>query len=141
MRLALDTNTVVSGLLWRGLPRQLLESARQGDVTLFISPALMLELAEVLDRPKFQSMLQQANTTASELASDYGELAQWVYPAHVATVVQADSDDDEVVACAVAAGADSIVSGDKHLLVLGTVQGIPVITARAALAAVGAHRS
>jgi uncharacterized protein len=138
MRLAADTNTVVSALLWRGLPRRLLELARQGRVTLYINPALMLELAEVLERPKFQSMLQQAQTTASELSSDYGELANWVYPAHVVTVVKADSDDDEVVACAVAAKVDAIVSGDKHHRPLGMIQGIPVITVRAALVDLGA---
>ena len=103
MRLALDTNTVVSALLWRGLPRQLLEAARRGSVTLFVSPALMLELSEVLERPKFASMLREANVTVTELVSGYAELAQWVYPAHVASVVQADPDDDGVVACAIAA--------------------------------------
>jgi putative PIN family toxin of toxin-antitoxin system len=137
MRLTPDTNTVVSGLLWRGLPRALLELARQGRVTLFVSPALKLELEEVLERPKFRSILQQANTSAAELGSDYAELAQWVYPSHVASVVAADSDDDEVVACAVAGNANAIVSGDKHLLTLHTARGIPVITVRAVLAALG----
>jgi putative PIN family toxin of toxin-antitoxin system len=44
MRLVLDTNVVVSGMLWRGAPRRLLELARTGDIQLFTSPELLSEL-------------------------------------------------------------------------------------------------
>src|SRR6266571_5322928 len=48
-----DTNTVVSGLLWYGPPRQVLDAARTGTITLSTSAPLLAELAEVLQRPKF----------------------------------------------------------------------------------------
>lgn len=53
MRIVADTNTVLSGLLWHGPPRRLLELARQRTVTLCTSPALLAELAEVIARDKF----------------------------------------------------------------------------------------
>lgn len=53
MKLLLDTNTVVSGALWGGPPRQILDLARAGRFRLYTSTALLLELAEVLGRTKF----------------------------------------------------------------------------------------
>ena len=47
MRVVADTNVVVSGLLWHGPARQLLNAARQGTVELFTSGALLAELEEV----------------------------------------------------------------------------------------------
>ena len=48
MRLVIDTNVVVSGLLWLGNPGRLLEAAALGQVTLYTSPALLAELATTL---------------------------------------------------------------------------------------------
>ena len=45
MNIVLDTNTVISGLFWKGAPRQLLDLARSGTFTLFTSPDLLVELA------------------------------------------------------------------------------------------------
>ena len=51
MNIVLDTNTVISGLFWKGAPRQVLDLARSGTFTLFTSPDLLAELGKVLERP------------------------------------------------------------------------------------------
>jgi uncharacterized protein len=124
-----DTNTVVSGLLWYGPPRQVLDAARTGMLTLSTSAPLLAELAEVLQRPKFAQRLAQANVTPHILVFGYAALARLVVPAPIGPVVVADPDDDEVLACAVAAQAEVIVSGDRALLALESYEGIPIITA------------
>ena len=53
MRLVLDTNVVVAGLLWTGYPRQLLDRAIDEAVTLCSSPALIDELTQTLHYQKF----------------------------------------------------------------------------------------
>ena len=63
----------------------------------------------------------------------YAELAQLVRPASIAAVVLRDPDDDHVLACALAANADLIVSGDGDLLALKEYQGISIVTAAEAL--------
>ncbi len=63
----------------------------------------------------------------------YGMLAQIVTPAQTARVVTKDVDDDAVIACALAAQADWIVSGDAHLLNLKHYQGMRIIDAAEAL--------
>lgn len=53
MRLVLDTNTIVSGFLWKGQPHRLLNVAKtRRDITLYTSPKLLAELADVLSRDK-----------------------------------------------------------------------------------------
>jgi predicted nucleic acid-binding protein len=67
--------------------------------------------------------------TAREVLADYVEAVELVEPLSVPRVVPGDADDDEVIACALAAKADLIVSGDRHLLDLGDhYQGIPIVT-------------
>ena len=134
MRLVLDTNTVVSGLFWGGLPGQLLDAARAGKVELYTSPALLGELARVLRRRKFSTRVERLSASVDELIEGYGELAQFVRPAAISPVVLADPEDDHVLACALAAKADFIVSGDSHLLSLKTYQGIAIVGAVEALA-------
>ena len=134
MRLVLDTNTVVSGLFWGGLPGQLLDAARAGKVELYTSPALLGELARVLRRRKFSTRVERLSASVDELIEGYGELAQFVRPAAISPVVLADPEDDHVLACALAAKADFIVSGDAHLLSLKTYQGIAIVGAVEALA-------
>lgn len=55
----------------------------------------------------------------AELVLGYAELATLVVPAAIPPTISADLSDDQVLACAVAANADGIVSGDKHLHGLG----------------------
>lgn len=57
MRVVLDTNVVVSGLIWGGQPYQLLRAATDGEVELFTSPLLLDELREVLAREHLVSRL------------------------------------------------------------------------------------
>jgi putative PIN family toxin of toxin-antitoxin system len=133
MRLVLDTNSVVSGLLWAGAPRHLLDAARAGQVTLHTTLVLLTELDDVLRRAKFAPRLNAAGVTASTLVVGYAALATLVAPAPITPVVLADPDDDAVLACAVAAPVDAIVSGDQHLLALGAYHQIPILTASDAL--------
>lgn len=131
MRLVLDTNVVVAGLLWNGHPRHLLNLAIDGDVTLFASPALITELANTINYPKFaQRIAQQCATTPSALTVRYSALVTLVTPVEVPRVVKEDADDDQVLACAVVAQVNLIVSGDKHLLRLGgSHAGTRIVTA------------
>jgi putative PIN family toxin of toxin-antitoxin system len=138
MRLVLDTNTVVSGLLWSGPPRQVLDTARVGQVTLFTTLVLLAELDDVLSRSKFATRLHAAGVSAQALVVGYAALATLVLPAPIAPAILDDPDDDAVLACAVAAQANCIVSGDKHLLVLDSYQNIPILTAPDALARLSA---
>jgi putative PIN family toxin of toxin-antitoxin system len=118
MRAVADTNVVISGLLWNGPSRRVLDRARLGEVELFTSAGLLAELEDVLCRRKFFRRLQLSGSSAYELMLEYANLAQVVRPTIIEPLVMADPDDDAVLACAFAARADVIISGDGHLLSL-----------------------
>jgi uncharacterized protein len=128
MNIVPDTNTVISGLFWKGAPRQVLDLARSGTFTLFTSPDLLAELGEVLERQKFFARLVQANVNVEELVLGYASLAITVRPHKIAPVIKADPDDDKVLACAKTANAEVIASGDNHLLDLKEFEGIKIMT-------------
>lgn len=128
MRVVADTNIVVSGLLWRGNPRRVLDAAREGTLDLFTSAILLAELEDVLSRDKFAKLITSV-VTPHDLVLGYAALSSVVVPATIAPVILTDPDDDAVLACAVAAQSEIIVSGDSHLLDLKEYQGIRILTA------------
>lgn len=132
LRLVLDTNVVVAGLLWHGPPRRLIELAVEGDaVDVFSSHVLLDELAHTLSYAKFAARIRSFGTSIEALVAQYTALVSLVTPATVPRVVANDADDDHVIAAAVAARAELIVTGDrKHLLPIGSHRGIAIVAAR-----------
>ena len=133
MRLVIDTNVVVAGLLWTGSPRLLIELAKSGEVALFTSSVLLDELARILTRKKFEHRITATGVSHEDLVLGYADLAHVVAPALIGRVVPRDIDDDAVIACAVSAQADLVVSGDRHLLEVKGYQGISIVTVTEAL--------
>lgn len=128
VRIVLDTNVVLSALLWRGTPYSLLQAIRRREhVQLFTSPALLAELGEVLIRPSPSQRLSLIGRAAHEVLADYVDAVDLVTPLSVPSVVAADPDDDHVIAAAVAAGADLLVSGDRQLLALRGHQNVRIV--------------
>lgn len=127
MRLVLDTNVVVSALLWRGLPRSLLHDAYAGRVTLFTSVPLLLELGSILARRKFAIKIEASKLTIEQLVDYYAELTTVVRPVPVNGVAP-DPDDDVVLGTALAAGAGWVVTGDKPLLSVLDYREVQIIT-------------
>ncbi len=141
MSLVLDTNVVVSALVWGGVPYKLIEAAAAGDVELITSSALLAELRDVLGREHLASRLAAQRSTVEEAIAFYAELAVSVSPLSTPRVVPGDVDDDHVIAAAVAGSADVVVSGDRHLLSLGSHQGIGIVNAAEAVRRVEDRRS
>ena len=135
MRIVLDTNTLVSGAISAGgPPRRLLDGARTQAFEMCSSTVLLAELLEVRTREKFAARLTQAGLTPLNIVSELRRMAYMVAPENVPRVIESDPDDDHVIACAVVAQADLIVSGDKHLHSLGgQYKGIRIVSAIEAL--------
>jgi uncharacterized protein len=127
VRVVADTNVVLSGLLWLGTPGLVLEAAANGRIALYTSPALVQELSETLQSPKLAARIRASGLTQDELLQRYLDVAVLIEPQSVPRVVPDDPDDDQVIAAAIAAQADLIVSGDKHLLDLESHCGIRIV--------------
>jgi len=133
MRAVIDTNVLLSALLWGSTPHALMEHVRNGTVTLISSPALLAELARVIDRPKFNVILLRTNTSRAQTLAEVRLLAEVIDPPPLAQPVCRDKDDDAVLALALGAQADIVISGDDDLLCLNPFEGIPILMPAQAL--------
>lgn len=138
MRLVLDTNTALSGLLWGGTPGRLLDAAEAGRVELASSAALLAELQGVLSREKFARQLARRGIAVADVFHGYAAMVTLAAPAIIAPTITRDPADDQVLAAALGAQADLIVSGDAHLLDLKGFQGIAIVTAAVAVERIAA---
>jgi hypothetical protein len=130
IRAVVDTNLIVSALFWGGLPRALLDAAKARKFRMVVSNPLVIELKEVMARPKFADRLAEiGETVESLLETDYFALVEVVEAANIEPVVIDDPDDDILIACALGGAASYIISGDHHLLNLGQYLNITVVTA------------
>jgi len=82
----------------------------------------------VLKRPKFAPRLRDLQVTAEEVTTAYVRLAHVVIPRRVMRLVETDPADDEVFACAVAARAKFIISGDVDLLRMRSYRHISILS-------------
>ncbi len=130
MRIVIDTNIWVSGLLWQGLPWRLLRLAEEGAVEICMSLSMLTELAEVLSHERLQPRLEQLKLTPSEVVAYAMGLASIFEVPGGDPIVAADTDDDVFLRCALVAGAAYVVSGDHHLLDLREYAGISILTIR-----------
>ena len=93
------------------------------------SAGLLDELAHTLGYSKFSARIATFGTSIAALVAQYMALVSLVAPVSVPHVVVNDADDNHVIAAAVAARTELIVTGDrKHLLPIGSHQGIAIIT-------------
>lgn len=124
IRVCLDTNIFISAFLFSGKPAQIFDLAVDEKITLVTSPAIVVEVAQVL-RGKFKrddryiKKQLQVITEVAEIVTPKQKIAQLKY-----------DPDNRVLEAAVAGNVDYIITGDKkHLLSLKNFKGIPIVTA------------
>jgi putative PIN family toxin of toxin-antitoxin system len=138
VKLVADANTLISGTLWEGPSARLISAALQGDVQIFLSLPILLEFREVLQRAKFAHRLAARGETADSLMKRFRVACHEAIPAQIASPPELrDPEDLHILACALGANADIIVTGDKGLLVMKSFLGIPILTAVQALTRLG----
>jgi uncharacterized protein len=135
-RVVLDTNVVVSAILWGGTPRQLFELADAGQITLFTSIELLRELTGILSRDKFAEKIAATGQSIDQIVDGYAAYAEIVRPA-ATTRIAPDPDDDVVLGTALAAKAEMIVTGDRPFLSVEQWRNIGVVTVGDAIIKIG----
>ena len=126
LRIVLDTNVIISGILFGGIPRSILDMLISGKHDFFLSMAIIEEIREVLNRPKFGFDNGNALMVVEELHS----LCTIVKPVKSIKFIIDDPADNKILECAVAANAEIIISGDSHLLSVGSYKGIKILSPR-----------
>lgn len=124
IRIVLDTNILISALLFGGKPEMVLERVLAGHVGLVLSQDILDELEGVLRAKKFRYPVDIARSVVRELET----LSEIVTPARTVAVVKEDPYDNMILECAIEAKVDYVVSGDNHLLRLERFEDIPILT-------------
>ncbi|MGB3563068.1 MAG: putative toxin-antitoxin system toxin component, PIN family [Thermoanaerobaculia bacterium] len=126
MKVVLDTNVLISGVFFAGLPLRILEAWRDGRVDLVISPAILEEYRRVGERlaAQFEGLSLEPFLM---LLATHSEIVE---PPDLIEPVASDPDDDKFLACALISDAQLIISGDKHLLAVSPYNGVKVVSPR-----------
>jgi putative PIN family toxin of toxin-antitoxin system len=126
VKIVIDTNVFISGIFFSGPPYQILKAWQNQKLQIIISLDILNEYFRVSEELSVQfpkvdlPPILELITTKAEL----------IEAAPLDESVCDDPDDDKFFACAIAGGADRIVSGDKHLLKMSGYQGIEVVRPR-----------
>jgi len=115
IRAVLDTNVIVSALLFEGETSRLADHWKQGRLTLILSPDIFAEMVRVLSYPKFQLEEKEIKILLEEEILPSAEI---INPKSRRKRYARDPQDDKFIHAALAGSADLIVSGDRHLLEL-----------------------
>ena len=129
LRVVLDTNVLISAILFGGKPRQILEKTIRGEIRLCLSEPILEEVKGVLKRPKFDYSPEMIQIILTELTG----IADIVNPSETIHVVLEDPDDNRILECAVEAGANYVVTGDLHLLKLSRYRDTEILNTAAFL--------
>lgn len=122
MRVVLDTNVLISGLVFGGRPEMVLQMASIRVFSLIVSAEILAELEGVLIE-KFG--WRQARVTVS--IHGIRQTSELVVPKLRVTDCE-DPDDNRILEAALEGAANVIVSGDKHLLRMKMYRGIEILT-------------
>ena len=119
MRVVIDTNVVLSGLIKPGsVPGQVLRAWRDGSIRLVLSEFMIEEIAVTLARPKIQALVPWPAAQIDRFVLELRAFCDVVEPAELNFKYPRDPDDIPVLATLIASGADLLVTGNRDLLVL-----------------------
>lgn len=132
----IDTNVLISAIVFGGIPRQILEEVIAGRLEVAISREILHEMQGILLGKKFKYPQETVNAITSELAT----LCEIVLPVQRIDIVRSDPANNRVIECALEAKAQYIITGDSHLIELKEVHGISIVTPSEFLAIKAAYR-
>ncbi|MGA3290446.1 MAG: putative toxin-antitoxin system toxin component, PIN family [Candidatus Bathyarchaeia archaeon] len=128
VKVVFDTNVWLSIFMKKILTDEF--SQVKQELTVYVSKDIILEMSKVLLYPKIAEILRKANVDEREILRAIEANSIIVKPKLKLQVIDEDVEDNKILECALASGADIIVSGDKHLLKLGRFKKTRILTPR-----------
>ena len=126
MKVVVDTNVLVSGVFFGGMPSRILEAWREKRTDVVVSPDILEEYRRVGEHLETQFTDVSLAPFLALLVMN----AEINEPPDLPEQVSRDSDDDKFIACALAGGCHVIISGDKDLLSISGYRGVKVVAPR-----------
>jgi uncharacterized protein len=127
MRVVIDTNVWLSALLWGGQPNLIIQLVEKKQIQAISSENILIELTDILQKPKLQKRLDQLKVSAEEVVIIAKRLMTLIVIKEVTIPELRDPKDQMVLATAIAGDAQVVISGDKDLLVLHPYGNISIL--------------
>lgn len=128
MRAVLDTNVLISGVIATGVPHEVLVAGFEGEYQIIVSVETLDEFRDTLQ--KYPERFGMDDDEIQKEVETVRYFAEFVDPQEDIDAVEPDPDDDKFLEAAVAGDVKYVVSGDQHLLDLGTFRGIEIVDPR-----------
>lgn len=133
MKVIIDTNVALSGLLWGGPPNQILKWIRDSFLTAFACEKTTDEFKKVLNYKKFSKRFTDLNTTPEEVFAYFMNLIHYVpVPKNIPNNIKLDPFNNIFLALAVQNKVHLIISGNEHLLSQKKYKNIQIVTPKEA---------
>jgi uncharacterized protein len=130
-RAVLDTNTIVSGtIVPQGISGQILDAARQGRFSLFVSAPIIAEAVRNLSHSRIASKYRISASDIDRVASYLRQQTGYIPITATVHGVASHAEDDLILATAVSAEADYLVTGDHKLQELQAYEGVLIVSPR-----------
>ncbi|MEA3241615.1 MAG: putative toxin-antitoxin system toxin component, PIN family [Pseudomonadota bacterium] len=127
MFVVVDTNVVISGLLFGGIPSRLVSLWKAGLIKPIFSKKILDEYLRVLAYPKFSLSEAEIAFLLKHEILPYFQAIDISSESHE-VIIESDPDDDKFLLCALTGTCDFIISGDRHLLELKSYHGTKIAT-------------
>ena len=125
MNTVIDTNVIISAILFGGGPGKLIDLWKKGYITPLITEEIMAEYIRVLAYPKFELSEEEINFIIHQEILPFFKV---VKSKPGPSIIKKDPDDDKFIQCAEVGNAQIIISGDQHLLALKSHHGVNILT-------------
>ena len=141
MKVIIDTNVAVSGLLWGGPPNRIMRWIRDRLLTAYGCEKTAEELNKTLNYVKFSKRFKELNLTPEEVFAYFMNLIHYVpVPKNIPGIIKKDPFDNIFLALAVQNNVSLIISGDDHLLSKKEYKNIQIVTPQEACQVIEALR-
>ena len=128
LKIVLDTNVWISGLIWGGRPAEIITAAEDNRLSILISEEIIAEISRVLNYPKLKDAYQPTGLNRKDLIETIIKIGKIVKVMKKLNVVHEHPADNKFIECAWASKANYLVSGDKHVLRINAYKKTKILT-------------
>ena len=128
LKIVLDTNVWISGLIWGGRPAEIITAAEDNRLSILISEEIIAEISRVLNYPKLKDAYQPTGLNREDLIETIIKIGKIVKVMKKLNVVHEHPADNKFIECAWASKANYLVSGDKHVLRINAYKKTKILT-------------
>ncbi len=122
-RVVIDTNVLVAAFGWDGKPRVVFRRVLEGEFELIVSRKQLVEIRRVISYPRLKFTREEQASMMDILM----KVSRIVDTKNELRVIAEDPADNVILEAAIENGAAYVISGDRHVLDVGTIQGVQIV--------------